>query len=885
MGQNSGHNQPVFIILLFFLLFPVAAAGEDTPGREAGLFNRGYESYLSYKPESAVEEFSLFLREFPDSSARDAALYWLGKSYMQLKSFGEARKVFEEIRKSFKESPYVPYAESELEILSRIGGDALPDVPDEVVVRNGSPEKRLREAEKQVKSLGKELKEAAEERDRVKIRLSEEREKAEILRDKVTEIEKKEKRLSDITAERDGLRKELDAVMKQEKDSRTSAETCQDEVKKMLSREQGLKESIREKEVLEKQLDEERKITAELRAKNRDAEKREKTIRDLIAERDSLKTASEEQNRQIGEFRENLKVLADRDRAIEQMTRDKDALSIQNERQRDTIEALSAQVDEYKDIEKKYRTQEKLLQEALSEKDALKGELSRDRKIRDALEKSVRELENSEEKALLKEKELLRVTDEREVLAAQLDAEKEQGAALGRRVAELEKQGGALRDIREENTRLKKEVGQEKANTERYEARIRDLEQKEEMLAETVRERDSLRKELEMQRAKTEGLEQQAAEAGEYAKTANEEKQVLAQRTQERDTLSKMLGEERKKREDLEQKIREMENACNTSSRTSGEEGELRGLLEEERKKTAEFVKRIQELEDKEQLVADLIRERDTLKSRLGGENVTGEGFGMRSGAAGPAEKIPLVTAPKGEEPDGEGTGELSKEQAGVHLAKAAAAPDTEGDDRETVLALLGIQTVPWRTGVGQEDAKNEEALYEKARTLGITGETEQFRKYMAQHTLNAEQQDALRRFFAVSEYVDQRLNRLPEESTFESLSVRYDEDNRYTKIVLARELQEKAKEGMSFEDIRSLYPDMIRYQEVPYEQLDIHIREKISNLPYGQVGVLWSEEGYMILKPVLRKLSYDPFRDSSSGMQERIRTLVRGWLQEMNSP
>ena len=210
MGQNSGHNQPVLIILLFLTVFLLAAAGEDSASREAGLFNRGYESYLSYQPEKAVQELTAFLREFPDSSARDAALYWLGKSYMQMKSFGEARKAFSEIRQNFQESPYLSHAERELEILSRIEGDAHIGETAGAAEKNEPPEKRLKEAEKQVKALGKSLKEASEERDKVKIQLGEEKKKTDILRDKVTELEKKEKTLNEVSVERDELRRKLD---------------------------------------------------------------------------------------------------------------------------------------------------------------------------------------------------------------------------------------------------------------------------------------------------------------------------------------------------------------------------------------------------------------------------------------------------------------------------------------------------------------------------------------------------------------------------------------------------------------------------------------------------------------------------------------------------
>ena len=77
--------------------------------REYDLLQKGYESYLSYQPEKAAEEFRTFLQEFPNSSARDAALFWLGKSLMQAKSTDEAGHVFTELKRQFPDSPFVAF--------------------------------------------------------------------------------------------------------------------------------------------------------------------------------------------------------------------------------------------------------------------------------------------------------------------------------------------------------------------------------------------------------------------------------------------------------------------------------------------------------------------------------------------------------------------------------------------------------------------------------------------------------------------------------------------------------------------------------------------------------------------------------------------------------
>jgi cell division protein FtsN len=84
-------------------------AGAEASSREFQLFDHAYDAYLSYQPEKAVEEFRLFLQEFPDSSAKDAALFWLARSLLQIKSIGEAKKTFAYLEEQFPESPFIRY--------------------------------------------------------------------------------------------------------------------------------------------------------------------------------------------------------------------------------------------------------------------------------------------------------------------------------------------------------------------------------------------------------------------------------------------------------------------------------------------------------------------------------------------------------------------------------------------------------------------------------------------------------------------------------------------------------------------------------------------------------------------------------------------------------
>ena len=109
MGKIVRYNKSTLglvIILTWLLLIPVHSYAAYT---EYDLLRQGYESYLSYQPEKAAEEFRAFLKEFPRSSARDAALFWLGKSLLQAKAADEAGQVFTELKRQFPDSPFTAF--------------------------------------------------------------------------------------------------------------------------------------------------------------------------------------------------------------------------------------------------------------------------------------------------------------------------------------------------------------------------------------------------------------------------------------------------------------------------------------------------------------------------------------------------------------------------------------------------------------------------------------------------------------------------------------------------------------------------------------------------------------------------------------------------------
>ena len=118
MGKSIGHYKKIiFFAGLCIVLFSTLSSAAL---REDELFEKAYENYLSYRPEKALEYFNIFLENFPDSSAKDAALFWKAKSLIQLKRTGEALKILNEIKRVLPGSPFIPFIEKELFIYKNV---------------------------------------------------------------------------------------------------------------------------------------------------------------------------------------------------------------------------------------------------------------------------------------------------------------------------------------------------------------------------------------------------------------------------------------------------------------------------------------------------------------------------------------------------------------------------------------------------------------------------------------------------------------------------------------------------------------------------------------------------------------------------------------------
>lgn len=193
-----------------------------------------------------------------------------------------------------------------------------------------------------------------------------------------------------------------------------------------------------------------------------------------------------------------------------------------------------------------------------------------------------------------------------------------------------------------------------------------------------------------------------------------------------------------------------------------------------------------------------------------------------------------------------------------------------------------GIREIPWRNGSLFEDFINEQILYDEARRQNVAADAKKQKELAEKFRLTAEEAEYLGRYLAISDLVDGEISNMPEERVVESLTVRYTEKDKQEKVVLANELQTQAKSGRSLEEISRTFPEKTRFSVVGFQEMQGWIKERIELLQDGEVSVVWTKDGYMILRPTVKKASYRPFEETRPVRNDEIRAFVREWVEEL---
>lgn len=313
MGKGVCKNKIEAIIVTLLSLLLLNVLDTYASCREFELFDRGYEYYLSYQPEKAAETFKMSIKEFPDSFAKDAVMFWLGKSLIQLKSFEDARKVFSEIKQQFPESPFIQHVDRELE--KKGGNEAEGNkikagVGDAVKIKDNL-EARLAEAEEKARLIGKDLSKAIEDRDKLGSLLEQEKKKTEETRVK---LEGREVELKSLAAKLEGQKnwKEIDSNLKLLRDEKGNLDSEIQRLKKEKTQigieRDELKDKIkRHEQKSEVELSDAVKVKNDLEVRLAEVEEKAQLIGiDLskaIEERDKLRLLLEEEKKKTEEMR------------------------------------------------------------------------------------------------------------------------------------------------------------------------------------------------------------------------------------------------------------------------------------------------------------------------------------------------------------------------------------------------------------------------------------------------------------------------------------------------------------------------------------------------------------------------------------------------------
>ncbi|HMK49869.1 MAG TPA: tetratricopeptide repeat protein, partial [Thermodesulfovibrionales bacterium] len=207
MGKITGKSKPELIIAFLLILAVFFAGRVSAASRDIELFDRGYGYYLSYQPEKAAETFKAFLNEFPQSSAKDAVMFWLGKSLIQMKSYEEAEKILSELREKLPDSPFAGYALQEIDTLRKAkSGNEVSKPRPEVSSAPKSDESE---------STGN-------------VQLAAENQRAEILEARVKRLSEKKKKPADLEEKA----KELEAARQRSEELQKKVKDLEEEKKK-----------------------------------------------------------------------------------------------------------------------------------------------------------------------------------------------------------------------------------------------------------------------------------------------------------------------------------------------------------------------------------------------------------------------------------------------------------------------------------------------------------------------------------------------------------------------------------------------------------------------------------------------------------------------------
>ena len=199
----------------------------------------------------------------------------------------------------------------------------------------------------------------------------------------------------------------------------------------------------------------------------------------------------------------------------------------------------------------------------------------------------------------------------------------------------------------------------------------------------------------------------------------------------------------------------------------------------------------------------------------------------------------------------------------------------------------LGIQEPVWRTGNPIDDFINEQLLSEEAANSGAMLDEKKYQKKVSQYKLAADEADYLRKLMIIGIFIDKTYRDPAAELFIEILTVEYQNETASQKAMTAADLQKAAKSGISFEDIQKTHHESVIFSRMSVDEFTSRYRNKSQiigklNFLTEETAVMWSEKGYMVIKPITGHKQIDPFAELPKEEEDKIRSFLSGYIADL---
>ena len=528
MGKFIDNNKKL-IIIFWLLLFILSGRKSMAAFQEDQLFVQAYEYYLSYHPDKALEHFDLFLHNFPESSAADAALFWKAKSLIQLNRIDEAISIFSNITDTFPESPFFIFVQKELAFLSdrSIRPENMFASEKKTVAGEAEDPKRdekLKELEREKVSLAMQLEELTKQKlltEKGLTKAIEDNNHLEILLEETKQINK------DLSTQLSSVQHttQVESEIRKRK-------KIESEIATLLTERESLQAKL--KNIEDKEI---RELTDKLQQKDAESKSTAVTLQQARAEKEALEKSIGERDRSIAESEHTIAILNEKLREAEkERNRDKNDT-------RETLSRLSAE--------------KTALENGLKQEQAKVRELTLQIEARDT---HLKQISTAEEKKKAAEADALREQAATEL--GKLGAERD---ALQKKVEELQ---GKDKDIAALTGKLEEQVREKQA----AETQLKKLAAENEVATEQLRVNEGRLSSLEEELQKERGKRAELAGKGDRAEILAKElrdaeenkKELERQIVLDRKQLSIYVNE----KSTLLLRLNESENLLTTANRS-----------------------------------------------------------------------------------------------------------------------------------------------------------------------------------------------------------------------------------------------------------------------------------------------------------------------------